>query len=142
MCSAARSRAAMDRTPAIPGVMTTGQPLPYHETAILGADGSSIRVAGGYSAVARTASDGLPQSGRAEATAIVRDISAIRALEELREGFVATVSHELRTPLSLIRGYAETLLHLDLDPAEQRDYLERIDEVTGHCPPWSVRFWT
>ena len=51
--------------------------------------------------------------------------------EELREGFVATVSHELRTPLSLIRGYAETLLHLDLTPEQQRDYLERIDEVTG-----------
>ena len=43
-------------------------------------------------------------------------MSAVRALEELREGFVATVSHELRTPLALIRGYAETLLHLDLDP--------------------------
>ena len=70
--------------------------------------------------------------GRADAraTAIVRDISAVRALEELREGFVATVSHELRTPLSLIRGYAETLLHLELDAAEQRAYIERIDEVT------------
>ena len=68
---------------------------------------------------------------RAQATAIVRDISAIRALEELREGFVATVSHELRTPLSLIRGYAETLLHIELEPSEQRDYLERIDEVSG-----------
>jgi two-component system sensor histidine kinase KdpD len=55
----------------------------------------------------------------------------MRALEELREGFVATVSHELRTPLALIRGYAETLLHLDLAPAEQRAYVERIDEVTG-----------
>ena len=76
-------------------------------------------------------SDGRSPAGRAQATAIVRDISAIRALEELREGFVATVSHELRTPLSLIRGYAETLLHLELEPAEQRDYLERIDEVTG-----------
>jgi signal transduction histidine kinase len=112
-------------------VMTTGQPMPYQETAIRGADGSSIRVAGGYSAVARTGSDGRPPLGRAQATAIVRDISAIRALEELREGFVATVSHELRTPLSLIRGYAETLLHLDLEPAEQRAYVERIDEVTG-----------
>ena len=112
-------------------VMTTGEPMPYHETAIRGADGSSIRVAGGYSAVARSESDGRSPAGRAQATAIVRDISAIRALEELREGFVATVSHELRTPLSLIRGYAETLLHFELDPAEQRDYLERIDEVTG-----------
>ena len=126
-------------------VLTTGEPMPYHETAIRGADGGSIRVAGGYSAVARTGSDGRAPGGvpggrvpggrvpggRAQATAILRDISAIRALEELREGFVATVSHELRTPLSLIRGYAETLLHLDLDPAEQRAYVERIDEVTG-----------
>ena len=112
-------------------VMTTGQPMPYHETAIRGMDGSSIRVAGGYSAVAPAGSDGRSPVGRAQATAIVRDISAIRALEELREGFVATVSHELRTPLSLIRGYAETLLHLELEPGEQRDYLERIDEVSG-----------
>jgi signal transduction histidine kinase len=112
-------------------VMTTGQPMPYRETAILGADGGSIRVAGGYSAVARTGLDGRAPAGRAQATAIIRDISAVRALEELREGFVATVSHELRTPLSLIRGYAETLLHLHLEPAEQRVYLERIDEVTG-----------
>ena len=126
-------------------VLTTGEPMPYHETAIRGADGGSIRVAGGYSAVARTGSDGRAPGGvpggrvpggrvpggRAQATAILRDISAIRALEELREGFVATVSHELRTPLSLIRGYAETLLHLDLEPAEQRAYVERIDEVTG-----------
>lgn len=112
-------------------VMTTGSPMPYRETAIRGADGDSVRVAGGYSAVARNGSDGRAHPGRAEATAIIRDISAVRALEELREGFVATVSHELRTPLSLIRGYAETLLHLDLEPAEQRTYLERIDEVTG-----------
>ena len=66
-------------------VMTTGDPMPYHETAIRGADGSSIRVAGGYSAVARSGSDGRSPDGRAQATAIVRDISAIRALEELRK---------------------------------------------------------
>jgi signal transduction histidine kinase len=112
-------------------VMTTGDPMPYHETAIRGADGGSIRVAGGYSAVADGADGrGPTHQGRAQATAIVRDISALRALEELREGFVATVSHELRTPLSLIRGYAESLLHLELEPAQQRAYLERIDEVT------------
>jgi signal transduction histidine kinase len=87
-------------------------------------------VAGGYSPVAPGAADARDPAGRARATAIVRDISAVRALEELREGFVATVSHELRTPLSLIRGYAETLLHLDLDAAQQRAYVERIDEVT------------
>ena len=44
------------------------------------------------------------------ATAILRDMRDVRALEELREGFVATVSHELRTPLALVKGYAESLL--------------------------------
>jgi signal transduction histidine kinase len=111
-------------------VIASGQPVAYREAAVRGADGSAVQVAGGYSAVLLGAAG--TQRGRADAraTAIVRDISAVRALEELREGFVATVSHELRTPLSLIRGYAETLLHLELEPAEQRAYIERIDEVT------------
>jgi signal transduction histidine kinase len=112
-------------------VMLTGRPVAYRETAVRGPDGAPVRVAGGYSTVAPVASNADDPLERAMATAILRDISAVRALEELREGFVATVSHELRTPLSLIRGYTETLLHLELDPAEQRAYLERIDEVTG-----------
>jgi signal transduction histidine kinase len=112
-------------------VMSTGQPIAYRETAVRGADGGSVRVAGGYSTVALASPDAGDGQGQARATAVVRDISAVRALEELREGFVATVSHELRTPLSLIRGYTETLLHLELTQEEQRDYLGRIDEVTG-----------
>lgn len=111
-------------------VMASGRPVTYRETAIRGADGGSVTVAGGYSAVTLGAVPGEDPRGGARATAIIRDISAIRALEELREGFVATVSHELRTPLSLIRGYAETLLHLELDESEKRAYIEKIDEVT------------
>jgi hypothetical protein len=111
-------------------VMASGRPVAYRETAVRGPDGTSIRVAGGYSTVARASSEAGDPQARARATAILRDISAVRALEELREGFVATVSHELRTPLSLIRGYTETLLHLELSNEEQREYLGRIDEVT------------
>jgi PAS domain S-box-containing protein len=104
-------------------VRTTGDPIAYRETAVRDSDGRQVRVAGSYAAT--------PGDGTARATAILRDMSAVRALEELREGFVATVSHELRTPLALISGYAETLLHLDLAPAEQRAYIERISEATG-----------
>ena len=105
-------------------VLATGVPIAYQETAVRGANGAPVRVAGGYAAT--------PSSGvGTRATAILRDISAVKALDELREGFVATVSHELRTPLALIRGYAETLLHLELDPDEQHRYLERIDEASG-----------
>jgi signal transduction histidine kinase len=105
-------------------VIRTGSPIAYRETAVQGAEGAITRVAGGYY---RAASG---SGGALRATAILRDISAVQALEELREGFVATVSHELRTPLALIRGYAETLLHLELQPAQQRSYIERIQETT------------
>jgi PAS domain S-box-containing protein len=120
-CEAAGAHGA----PACPlaEVLAAGVPIAYRETAVGGADGHPVRVAGSYAAA--------PGGGTARATAILRDMSAIRALEELREGFVATVSHELRTPLALIRGYAETLLHLELDAAQQRAYVERIDEATG-----------
>ena len=71
-----------------------------------------------------------PPDGQPRATAILRDIRAARTLEELREGFVATVSHELRTPLALIKGYADTILHLQLTPVEQHAYVERIEQTT------------
>jgi two-component system phosphate regulon sensor histidine kinase PhoR len=90
----------------------TGRPIGYLETAIRGVQGS-IKVAGGYS-------PGLSRPGGVRATAILRDLSAAEALEQLREGFVATVSHELRTPIALIRGYAETLLEFELEPEQHR----------------------
>ena len=103
-------------------VRDSGVPIAYRETAVRGS-GGPVRVAGSYAAT--------HGAGTARATAILRDMSAVRALEELREGFVATVSHELRTPLALIRGYAETLLHLDLEREQERAYVQRIDEATG-----------
>lgn len=36
--------------------------------------------------------------------AIVRDIGERKAIEQMKEEFIATVSHELRTPLTAIRG--------------------------------------
>jgi signal transduction histidine kinase len=108
-------------------VLSGAPAISYRETAIRGAGESPIRVAGSYAA----SDPGDRAAGEARATAILRDLSAVRVLEELREGFVATVSHELRTPIALIRGYAETLLHIPLDASEQRAYVERIDEATS-----------
>jgi signal transduction histidine kinase len=106
-------------------VIASGAPIGYRESAIQSPVAGPIRVAGGYS---RAPSE---PGGAIRATAILRDITAVRALEQLREGFVATVSHELRTPLALVRGYAETVLQFDLDPAQQRDYIDRIQQVTS-----------
>lgn len=40
---------------------------------------------------------------------IVRDVSNLMRLEQVRRDFVANVSHELRTPLTVINGYMEAL---------------------------------
>jgi signal transduction histidine kinase len=44
-----------------------------------------------------------------------RNLTAERALDELKGEFVATVSHELRTPLAAIYGAAQTLRRADID---------------------------
>jgi signal transduction histidine kinase/GAF domain-containing protein len=57
--------------------------------------------------------------GFAEGTVYAfRDLTADRALEELRSDFVSTVSHELRTPLAAIYGAALTLQREDLSLQE------------------------
>jgi len=44
------------------------------------------------------------------AVVVLNDITSDKAIQEMRNDFVANVSHELRTPLSSIKGFIETLL--------------------------------
>ena len=54
-----------------------------------------------------------------------RDISAERAVEQMKSDFVSAVSHELRTPLTSVYGFAETLLRSDVafGEAERKTFL-------------------
>jgi two-component system phosphate regulon sensor histidine kinase PhoR len=52
---------------------------------------------------------------------VVRDISTLLKLEQVRRDFVANVSHELRTPLTVIHGY--------LDLIEPGDFPESADMI-------------
>lgn len=52
------------------------------------------------------------------AVALLRDVTSLRHLEQVRQEFVANVSHELRTPLTSIKGFVETLLNGNLDDKE------------------------
>jgi two-component system phosphate regulon sensor histidine kinase PhoR len=49
-------------------------------------------------------------AGLPRALVVVRDVSRLRRLEQMRSELVANVSHELRTPLSIFHGYLENLL--------------------------------
>ena len=40
---------------------------------------------------------------------LIRDVTRLRRLEDMRRDFIANLSHELRTPLTVLRGYLETL---------------------------------
>lgn len=54
---------------------------------------------------------------------ITRDVTEQNKLDAMRRDFVANVSHEVRTPLTVISGYIETLIDLDLPREENLTHL-------------------
>lgn len=74
----------------------------------------------------------ITEFGPGDRLMLVRDISRMRHLEEMRKDFVANVSHELKTPLTVLRGWLETLD--DTVPEEQnrvRRALEQMNQQSG-----------
>jgi two-component system, OmpR family, phosphate regulon sensor histidine kinase PhoR len=51
----------------------------------------------------------ITRFGQKERLIVIRDITQLHNLEQMRQDFVANVSHELRTPLTVINGYIETI---------------------------------
>ncbi|MCL6414320.1 phosphate regulon sensor histidine kinase PhoR [Aestuariirhabdus sp. Z084] len=51
----------------------------------------------------------ITRFGKGERLLVVRDVTRLHHLEQMRKDLVGNVSHELRTPLTVIRGYLETL---------------------------------
>jgi signal transduction histidine kinase/CHASE3 domain sensor protein len=57
---------------------------------------------------------------------VIREVTAEREAERLKNDLMATVSHELRTPLASIVGFTELLLLRETDPAMQKSHLETV----------------
>jgi two-component system phosphate regulon sensor histidine kinase PhoR len=49
------------------------------------------------------------QHGENQFLLIIRDVTQLKQLEQIRKDFVANVSHELRTPLTVLQGYLEVM---------------------------------
>jgi signal transduction histidine kinase len=93
-----------------------------------GRSASEIKMGDGRIFLATTSPvhSGGKQLGR---VCVLRDISQLKEMDELKSDFVSTVSHDLRSPLTLMRGYA-TMLEMvgDLND-QQQNYVHKI--ITG-----------
>jgi len=59
---------------------------------------------------------------------LIRDVTRLRRLENMRRDFIANLSHELRTPLTVLRGYLETL---QLNPKTDEKLKRIYDQMEG-----------
>lgn len=51
----------------------------------------------------------ISKYGQGDYLVVIRDVSRVQKLEQMRKDFIGNVSHELRTPLTVVRGYLETM---------------------------------
>lgn len=59
---------------------------------------------------------------------IYRDITKEYEADLMKSEFVSTVSHELRTPLASVLGFAELLLHKEMNIERQKKYIRTIHQ--------------
>ena len=119
-------REALGRTPE----QVLGRPLEAEEGALEGV-GRLVSIRRGADEAWLSLSEAVmtdPAGAVAGRIFAFRDISAERAVEQMKSDFVSTVSHELRTPLTSIYGFAETLLRQDVlfGDAERETFLRYI----------------
>jgi two-component system phosphate regulon sensor histidine kinase PhoR len=55
---------------------------------------------------------------------VIRDITKLARLEQVRRDFVANVSHELRTPLTVVHGYLDMM-----EPEDNPEWAPMVDEM-------------
>ncbi len=95
--------------------------------------GEEIRGAGvaGKTVLSASASPVRDETGSITgAVVVLRDVTAEREVERMKDEFVATISHELRTPLTAVLGYTDILLRGLRGPLETRQR-EALESVRG-----------
>lgn len=73
-----------------------------------------------------TASPVVAEERQIGRVCVLRDITQLKEVDELKSDFVSTVSHDLRSPLTLMRGYATMLEMVGELNEEQQNYVNKI----------------
>jgi two-component system phosphate regulon sensor histidine kinase PhoR len=119
------------------GIFGTGRPIDHFvrqpefiQYLRAGDFGSPVRVSL-PSAPERRFSMRVIPTDRAFRLVVTRDVTEGTRLDQMRRDFVANVSHEIRTPLTVVAGFVETLLEMELPAEERRRCLEMVQRQTG-----------
>lgn len=76
-----------------------------------------------YASVSRIVSQEGQALGR---VAVLRDITHLKEIDEMKSDFVSTVSHDLRNPLTFMRGYITMLPMVGELNEKQHEYMDKI----------------
>lgn len=98
---------------------TGGEAIPPFDAIARRADGRDVFVS-----VAASPVLGADGKGRV-AVAVLRDVSASRRLDEIRDEFLSTAAHEFKTPLAVVKAYAQLLQKRDPSEAQALVVIQR-----------------
>lgn len=104
----------------------SGETIPGEEATVRGRDGREVPML----ISAAPMPDGTGDAGGA--IVVFQDVSALKAIDRLKDDFVSIVSHELRTPLTSIRGSLQLVLD---DPANvpDDDHRQLVQIALNNC---------
>ncbi|MCL7413472.1 MAG: ATP-binding protein [ANME-2 cluster archaeon] len=55
---------------------------------------------------------------------VIKDVTEIKKLDEMKNDIISNISHELRTPMTIMRGFSELAMEED-DPVKRNEYLDK-----------------
>jgi two-component system, OmpR family, phosphate regulon sensor histidine kinase PhoR len=113
---------ALDRYASVRAL--SGELHARYDGVIRSADGKDVFVSVSSSPVERA-------GGASLAVTILRDVSAARRLDEIREEFLSTAAHEFKTPLAVIKAYSQLMERREPDEAQALSVIQRqVDRLT------------
>ncbi|MCK4928914.1 MAG: histidine kinase, partial [Methanosarcinales archaeon] len=55
---------------------------------------------------------------------VIKDVTELKKLDEMKSNIISNISHELRTPMTIMRGFTELAIH-EADPVKRNEFLEK-----------------